>query len=60
MLINVSNENNSTIKTYIDDWYKNNMLNYTNYLEDTVWCNDRSISELNGWNKDSSGSLYFD
>ena len=33
----------STIKTYIDTWYSQNMTSYTGYLEDTVWCNDRSI-----------------
>ncbi|MCI8567758.1 MAG: hypothetical protein HFG48_00385 [Bacilli bacterium] len=58
----VSNENNSTIKTMIDDWYSKSMTNYTKYLEDTVWCNDRSISANGGWNKDSttgSSGLYF-
>ena len=38
-----TNENNSSIKTAIDAWYQNNMTDYTQYLEDTVWCNDRSI-----------------
>ena len=36
------NTNNSTIKTFIDGWYKNNMIDYTDKLEDAVWCNDRS------------------
>ena len=58
MLKNSSNENNSTIKTYIDNWYKSNMINYTNYLEDTVWCNDRSINQLNGWDKDKNATTY--
>ncbi|MCI8568191.1 MAG: hypothetical protein HFG48_02595, partial [Bacilli bacterium] len=39
-----TNANNSTIKTYIDDWYSKNMTNYTKYLEDTVWCNNRRIA----------------
>ena len=38
----------STIKTYIDDWYSKNMTSYTNKLEDTIWCNDRSISSTSG------------
>jgi hypothetical protein len=38
-----ANNNDSTIKTAIDTWYKSNMTSYTDYLEDTVWCNDRSI-----------------
>lgn len=33
--------NNSEIKTYIDNWYASNMTDYTSYLEDTVWCNDK-------------------
>jgi len=43
------NTNNSTIKTAIDYWYEHNMTEYTEYLEDTVWCNDRSISDYGGW-----------
>ncbi len=44
------NTNNSTIKSTIDTWYNTNLSSYTPYIEDTVYCNDRSISELNGWN----------
>ena len=45
------NTKNSTIKTYIDNWYSNNMTSYTDKLEDTVFCNDRSMSNKisNGW-----------
>ena len=40
------------------------MIQYTDYLEDTVWCNDRSMSNqsTNGWNPNggsTSTSLYF-
>ena len=38
-----ANTNDSTIKTVIDEWYSENMTAYTNKLEDTVWCNDRSV-----------------
>ena len=38
-----TNENNSSAKTMIDTWYQNNMTAYTEYLEDTIWCNDRSV-----------------
>ena len=58
MLTKSTNEKSSTIKNYIDEWYKNNMVNYTNYLEDTVWCNDRSINQLNGWDKDKNATSY--
>ncbi|MBQ3308043.1 MAG: hypothetical protein IJG68_07635 [Bacilli bacterium] len=44
------NQTNSTIKTFIDTWYQNNMTAYTSKLEDTIFCNDRSISNYGGWN----------
>ena len=38
------NTNDSTIKTYIDNWYKNNLTAYTKYLSnDAVYCNDRNL-----------------
>ena len=41
-----TNTNDSTIKTYLDNWYKTNIVGTTNeqYLADNVFCNDRSIS----------------
>ena len=37
------NKNDSTIKTYIDNWYSQNFdSKATSKLEDTVFCNDRS------------------
>ena len=57
------NTNNSTIKAYIDSWYESNIKDkYDNKLEDTVFCNDRSISNLRGWNPNggsTTGFLYF-
>ena len=44
------NQTNSVIKDFVDNWYANNMTTYTNKLEDTIFCNDRSISDLGGWN----------
>ena len=35
------NENSSYIKYVIDEWYSRNMTKYTDYLEDTVYCNNR-------------------
>ena len=42
---NRTNENDSTIKTFIDTWYKNNLLNdYDKYISKTaIYCNDRSV-----------------
>ena len=50
------NKNDSTIKNVIDNWYKENMIDYEDYLEDTVFCNDRSIKSLGGWNP-NGGSM---
>ena len=37
------NKYDSTVKAYIDNWYKNNLKNYEEKLEDTVFCNNRTI-----------------
>ena len=42
------NVHDSDVKTQIDTWYSNNMSEYTSKLEDTIWCNDRSIGNNNG------------
>ena len=45
----------STIKAYIDTWYETNIesesnnKHYEKYLEDTVWCNDRSVASTSGY-----------
>ena len=41
---NRANTNNSTIKTYIDKWYSNNLTSYTKYIStEAVYCNDREV-----------------
>ena len=41
---NRTNKNNSTIKTYIDNWYSNNLSSYTKYIStEAVYCNDREV-----------------
>ena len=45
----VTNPTNSSIKTTLDTWYKNNMTAYTSYLADTTFCNDRSINWGSGY-----------
>ena len=45
---NRTNENNSTIKTYIDNWYSNNLTSYTKYIStEAVYCNDRKAPSYN-------------
>ena len=39
----------STIKTKLDSWYQNNLTNYTPYLADTTFCNDRSMVSGSGY-----------
>ena len=61
-----ANTNNSNIKTAIDNWYRSNLTSYTDMLEDTIWCNDRSIYNYGGWNANGGSTistnyyLYFD
>lgn len=48
------NANNSNVKTYVDSWYSSNLSRYTSYLDlDAVYCNDRTISEPDGWSTTS-------
>ena len=56
-----ANTTNSVVKTTVDNWFSNtfatyfttNNKDYNDYLEDTVWCNDRSMNildvSLNSW-----------
>ena len=44
-----TNTNDSTIKTYLDNWYQTNISGTENeqYLADNIFCNDRSFSSSN-------------
>ena len=57
-----TNTTPSNAKTQIDAWYLSNMNTVTSKLEDTIWCNDRSIGRYNGWSStgtiNGSGSDY--
>ena len=44
-----NNISDSAIKVGVDKWYEKYLSSYSNYLEDTVFCNDRSIHALSGW-----------
>ena len=42
---NRDNTNDSTIKTYIDNWYNNNLSSYSKYIStEAVYCNDRELA----------------
>ena len=47
-----TNTTDSTIKKAIDTWYSQNMTSYTEKLEDTIWCNDRTLYKGSLFGKD--------
>lgn len=47
------NQVDSTIKTVVDSWYENNLLDYSDYLEDLPFCNNRTIVSYGMFDKDS-------
>ena len=56
------NTKDSAIKRLVEEWYYNNLLEYDSYLEETIYCNDRSISNLGAWKDDgglTTSYLYF-
>ena len=56
---NRTNENDSTIKTVIDNWYASNMTSYTKYLSTTaVYCNDRTEKTSGTYNTGSTDFYY--
>ncbi len=61
------NKNDSEVKQTIDTWFKENLTNeinsskrdYKDYLEDAVWCNDRSIAKGGYLSKDSAATITY-
>ena len=51
-----ANINNSTIKTVIDNWYQSNLNSYSQYIDDAIYCNDRSTTTIN--NVDNLETLF--
>ena len=50
-----SNDTDSTVKTKLDNWYKNNLNSYTDKLSDsTIFCNNRTTStKVSGTNNNA-------
>ena len=46
------NDVNSKIKTVVDKWYKNNIINYSAYLADEIFCNNRDLLSGDGYKED--------
>ena len=55
------NTNNSTIKTYLDTWYENNIKGTTNeqYIADNIFCNDRSFASNNSGTGAGTSTTYY-
>lgn len=48
--VTLNNTKDSYMKTTLDNWYKKNLLdNYSKYIADEVFCNDRSIGYGSGY-----------
>jgi len=50
---NDTDDTSSTAKLAIDNFYETKLSGYSNYFEDTVWCNDRSVAST-----DSNGTIF--
>ena len=58
MFTNDENSTSSDIKLQVDSWYAANMTDYTEKLEDTIWCNDRTFYSGTLKSKDTSSTSY--
>ena len=57
---NRTNANNSAIKTYIDNWYNNNLSSYSKYIStEAVYCNDRELAPGSTYNTGDTGDTTF-
>ena len=56
-----ANSRNSIIKTYIDNWYKTNIVGTTNeqYIVDNIFCNDRSFAPNNSGTGAGTSETYY-
>ena len=56
-----ANTNDSSIKAYIDNWYKTNIVGTTNeqYLADNIFCNDRSFPSSNSGTGAGMSNTYY-
>ena len=52
------NKTDSYVKNTVDSWYETNLLDYASYLEDTVFCDDRSIYDYRGFNPNGGSTHY--
>ena len=56
---NRTNTNNSAIKTYIDNWYQNNLSSYSKYIStEAVYCSDRELAPGSTYNTGNTSFSY--
>ena len=53
------NTNNSIMKNGVEAWYKKYLLSYDNYIEDTIFCGDRSFENIAGWDDTGAGNMAY-
>ena len=55
-----ANTNNSTILTNLETWYTNNLKTYESVIDDTIWCNDKTVTDksYDPWGWDPNGLGY--
>ena len=55
------NKEDSLIKVTIDMWYEKELSNYSKYIENTIYCNNRMIKDMGGWDSEETITrlLYF-
>ncbi len=57
------NEKDSLAKSVVEAWYARNLVDYTDKIEDTPYCNERNLRNLGGWDPnggDSSDLAHFE
>ncbi len=54
------NDEDSDAKSAVDFWYEHELIKYGDYLEDSVYCNNRSVTSKGGWadNGNTSDIIY--
>ncbi len=52
-----ANQLDSPIKVAIEAWYKKNLLKYDSYIDDVIYCNDRTIIDAGGLNPNGGNIL---
>lgn len=52
------NDSDSILKTYVEGWYKKELLSYDQYIDDTIYCNDRSFATTGTNSFNASGLNY--